>query len=194
MDLYQLKTSPTKEVAAFFKITRLETPPPDYWRCAACWQIHSQFTIDTSGKMFPSGHHPYVTSTGELTAPQCEVERYHLQHKVLPNTHNLEKLALYLENLQPGQYADSPRAHKPCLDKHLRIMFGKIPKEGDHLKDILGIHYPSNEYAFLFQPSWQKVDGSPSGAAKRIRYLLAHGAPPYSFWQQAIEGIIPLFY
>lgn len=195
MDLYKLRTAPTTTVVKFFNLTSLEeVQPPTHWRCAACWQIHSQYTVDIHGKVFPSGHRPYLTSTGELTEPQCEVERYYLQHRVQPNRYNLVKLANYLEGLPSTQYADSPRSPRYGIDYHLRRVFGKLPQSGDYLKETLGIHYPSNEHAFLFQPSWQKVDGSPLGAAKRIHYLLAHGAPPYSFYQQAIEGVIPLFY
>lgn len=39
-------------------------------------------------------------------------------------------------------------------------------------------HYDTAEYDWCFDGTWNRIDNTPSGAAARIRYLLAEGCPP----------------
>lgn len=46
---------------------------------------------------------------------------------------------------------------------------------------------PNSEWAWCFDSEWAAVDNTPTGAAKRIRYLLEHGKAPPHFDRYKID-------
>lgn len=51
-----------------------------------------------------------------------------------------------------------------------------------------------DEWEYLFSWRWNKADNTPTGAAKRIRYVLEHGFPSYSRMSEEMRGEQPLSY
>ena len=104
------------------------------------------------------------------------------------NRENLEKLAAYLEggNLKARfdmiTYAENGECYKDtCGSVGCAIGHGpyaEIPKNPsetweEYCYRVFGISWLSKEWKFCFSASWQTVDNTPRGAAKRIRWLLS---------------------
>jgi len=49
-----------------------------------------------------------------------------------------------------------------------------------------------NEWSWCFDSSWEKTDNTPTGASKRIEYLINHGLP--DDWKKQMNGITKLSY
>lgn len=50
----------------------------------------------------------------------------------------------------------------------------------------------SGEWSWCFHPNWEEIDNTPSGAAKRILWLLKYGMP--NDWKDMIYNGEPLWY
>lgn len=114
---------------------------------------------------------------------------------------NLATLAAYLEQLPAkyrrfdmAQFAVTPRAGRyvpPAKSPHcgtVACAAGHGPKAGiPALKGESWTEYSNRVFVdqdadwaawdWCFGASWARYDNTPEGAAKRIRYLLAHGVP-----------------
>lgn len=123
------------------------------------------------------------------------------------NVQNLLLLANYLESL-PADYEDFEMgmfhdvAETPfdavgthcgtaaCAVGHAPQVEG-LPKpiEGEgwapYSERIFGVSGYSLEWDYMFSDSWDIVDNTPHGAAKRIRYIAEHGTVPKG-WQYPI--------
>lgn len=55
-----------------------------------------------------------------------------------------------------------------------------------------GIDLWDEEWDFLFSGAWERIDNTPTGAAKRIRYFVGNGLPEN--WIEIIYGEKPLPY
>ena len=110
------------------------------------------------------------------------------------NRTNLEILADYLEseNLKAGfsmeKYSEAGAEYKPvCGSVGCAIGHGPhagIPKNASESWDayetrVFGLEL--DVWRWCFSSRWTQIDDTPQGAAKRIRYLLEHGAPPDDF-------------
>ena len=83
--------------------------------------------------------------------------------------------------------------HCTILDENPLPMF----RSGDinftaWLREFTGLGPLSGESAYLFASSWEAVDNTPTGAAKRIRHFLEHGLP--QDWRMQMAGYAPLSY
>jgi len=58
--------------------------------------------------------------------------------------------------------------------------------------EFTGLHPKSIGWVYLFSASWRAADNTPTGAAKRIRYLIENSAP--EDWKAQMEGDAPLSY
>ena len=54
----------------------------------------------------------------------------------------------------------------------------------DYSERVFDLNFGSRAWAWCFAGTWARVDDSPAGAAKRIRYLIEHGAVPFDANQQ----------
>ncbi len=55
-----------------------------------------------------------------------------------------------------------------------------------------GLHYQQDQWKWCFDSNWDEFDNTPTGAAKRIRWLIANGLPEN--WEEQMNGIDPLCY
>lgn len=110
------------------------------------------------------------------------------------NRTNLRILADYLESeelkaaFSMETYSEAGAEYKPvCGSVGCAIGHGPyagIPKAAEeawaeYTERVFDLDM--NELRWCFSGLWAKYDNTPQGAAKRIRYLLEHGAPPDDF-------------
>jgi len=126
------------------------------------------------------------------------------------NRENLNRMADYIETIPQDRFdmhtfrtgesvnheCDSVGCvigHCTILDKNPLPMhrFGYIDFDS-WSSDFTGLDSFSDEWRYLFFGLWTAVDNTPTGAAKRIRYLIEHGLP--EDWHEQIEGKAPLSY
>lgn len=72
-----------------------------------------------------------------------------------------------------------------------------IPRdsEGQIMFTLWSINFTdveSEEWKYLFYPSWCNIDNTPIGAAKRIRWVVEHGVPDNA--DEQMRGEAPLSY
>lgn len=129
------------------------------------------------------------------------------------NKDNLLKMADYIETI-PQELFDMDCSHRVGNRKrskcqgigdilgHCTILDnGLLPLYEDGFIDFItwseefteiGWISNSNEWHFLFWSEWVYTDNTPTGAAKRIRYLVENGLPEN--WMEIIEGEDPIPY
>lgn len=82
------------------------------------------------------------------------------------------------------------RERETCVEGHTLKLFGQWKDDrSNHEIDkevcyILGIDFSwwSNDiFIWLFSYIWNERDNTPTGAAKRIEYIIEHGKPPSNF-------------
>jgi len=126
------------------------------------------------------------------------------------NRENLKLMADYIETI-PQEKFDMERfrtgekvKHKcnsvGCILGHCTVL-NKNPlplyKSGNidfyaWSKEFTGLDPDSSEWAYLFASEWEDGDNTPTGAAKRIRYLLENGLPEDLYKQ--MHGRAPISY
>jgi len=57
---------------------------------------------------------------------------------------------------------------------------------------FFGFNWPSDDWLYLFAPSWIDTDNTPKGSAQRMRYYVANGLPINAIDQK--NGKAPLSY
>ncbi|MBC2806588.1 hypothetical protein C3Y94_025900 [Rhizobium ruizarguesonis] len=63
----------------------------------------------------------------------------------------------------------------------------------DYGDRVFNLHPGSPSWIWCFGGAWVDVDDTPTGAAKRIRYLIENGAPPTDAWDQ-LKGRVPYMF
>lgn len=132
------------------------------------------------------------------------------------NRDNLEKLAAYLEAIPADyehfsmrSYLEVEGAHIYMIDLSAELLLrcgtvacavGHGPAAGiASLTDENWDDYSDRvfdldlvEWAWCFSSDWTRVDDTPQGAAKRIRYMLEHGVPENATSQK--KGQVPYMF
>ena len=128
------------------------------------------------------------------------------------NRENLSRMADYIETVlqrnfnmrrfRTGQRTAHECGSVGCVIGHCTILDKRplpILRSGDIDFDEWSEHftgldwfYDKDEWAYLFSSDWETIDNTPTGAAKRIRYLIENGLPRNSYKQ--ILGSAPLSY
>lgn len=60
------------------------------------------------------------------------------------------------------------------------------------LSTLFGIRIADPAWDYLFGGSWESVDNTPTGAARRIRWVVKHGVP--NTWRNEANGLSALSY
>jgi len=126
------------------------------------------------------------------------------------NRENLNKMADYIETIaqdrfdmgkfRTGEKVDHECDSVGCVLGHCTIL-DKNPLPLDSSGDIdfsawsldfTGLNPDSDECHYLFAGLWDSADNTPTGAAKRIRYIIEHGLP--EDWYEQTRGRAPLSY
>lgn len=68
----------------------------------------------------------------------------------------------------------------------------KFEEWEDYSERVTGLDILSQEWDWLFDEDWKRIDNTPKGAAQRAYYLLEHGLPKN--WREQINGNAPLCY
>jgi len=128
------------------------------------------------------------------------------------NRENLQRMADYIKtvpqekfaiNMYRGAYKDNGHecntlgcviGHCTILDKNpLPIMgFNQRIDFGLWSEGFTGIDVDEDEWKWCFDGDWDTIDNTPTGAAKRIEWLLNNGLPEN--WEQQMSGEKPLCY
>jgi len=126
------------------------------------------------------------------------------------NKENLNRMADYIETISPERFdmlefrtggkknheCDSVGCvlgHCTILDKNpLRLDLEDRIDFDAWSREFTGLPSFSPDWQYLFSGLWTAADNTPTGAAKRIRYVLEKGAP--EDWREQMHGRAPLSY
>ena len=127
------------------------------------------------------------------------------------NEVNLLRAADYIEKIPQSVFSmrlfryDDSKTHEcgavGCVVGHCTVLDApeNLPFDADGEINFyrwsgrfFGLKVGSYGWAWCFAGRWHKVDNTPTGAAKRIRYLVENGLPEN--WREQMDGEAPLCY
>jgi hypothetical protein len=127
------------------------------------------------------------------------------------NIPNLLKMAEYIatvpqEMFDMEQYRDEFDERYPkcntvgCVIGHCTVLdrLENIPTFNNKIcfvqwsQEFTGINVSSEEWDWCFSWKWAQSDNTPTGASKRIKYLIEHGLPEN--WKEQMNGEAELIY
>jgi len=128
------------------------------------------------------------------------------------NIENLTTLANFLDTLPApafhmGSFARDEHGERLDIQIHecatVACAVGYGPRAGihhendrsweDYSERVFEIEIGSRSWMWCFAGTWADVDNTPSGAAKRIRYLITHGEPPSNSFSQRQGSALYMF-
>jgi len=123
------------------------------------------------------------------------------------NVRNLQRMANYIRTIPQDRFSMSTYREDEsntaecntvgCVVGHCTILDKELFNEnkgdfGIWIRHYAGFSFSSPEWDWCFDPAWSCTDNTPSGAAKRIEWLIENGLP--NDWMKQMCREKPLCY